>query len=93
MSLRSSSQLLTIEYQCRANFFQKSQDISNILNVGYSNKILDIYANMLLESNALFMLSSQIATEDQKNTAADYIISNGFNRTGPDGYVQNNYWE
>lgn len=38
------------------------------------------------------MLSSNIATEDQKNTAADYIISNGYNRTGPDGYVQNNYW-
>lgn len=93
MSLRTPAQLLTIEYQCRANLFQKSQDISNILNVGCSGSIHVIYDNMLLESNALFMLSENIATEDQKNTAADYIISNGYNRTGADGYVQNNYWE
>lgn len=92
MSTRTESQVASILYATKANMFQKTQQISDILNSGYSDEVLDIRNKMIKQSNLIFEMEGVVASIDQKSTAADYSISNGFNRVLPSGYVQNNYW-
>jgi hypothetical protein len=92
MSTRTQTQVDSILYSTKANMFQKTQEISDILNTGYSNEVLDIRNKMFKQSNLIFVMDGIVASIDEKSVAADYSVSNNFNRVLPSGYVQNNYW-
>ena len=89
---RTDEQIDAILYRTKANMFQRTQDISNILNTGYSDQVLKIQSEMIRQSNVIFSMTGSYGTNATRSVAADYSVSNSFNRTLPSGYVQNNYW-
>lgn len=92
MSTRTDSQIDSILYATKANMFQKTQDIATVLATGYSDSILQTKDEMIKQSNVIFTMTGSVGTNAIRSVAADYSISNSFNRALPSGYVQNNYW-
>jgi hypothetical protein len=94
MKQRSDSQLAIITENIKKNQYAQVQQIATLMNTGMPyGQILELLDNILLQSNALFVMDSIYSSNSQKNACANGIGKWSLDYAAPDGYVVAGYWE
>ena len=93
MKQRSDAQLAIITDDIKQNQYGQVQGIATVMNTGMPyEQIVDLLDNILLQSNALFVMDSIYSSNAQKNACANGIGKWSLDYAAQDGYAVNGYW-
>lgn len=93
MNQRSDQQLAVIADNIRKNQYSQVQGIATLMSRGMPyEQIVDLLDNILLQSNALFVLDSIYSSNSQKNACVNGVAKWSLDYGAPDGYADVGYW-
>ena len=94
MKQRSDIQLAIITDNIKKNQYAQVQQIATLMQTGLpSEQISEYLDNILLQSNALFVMDSIYSSNAQKNACANGIGKYSLDYAAPDGYAAVGYFE
>jgi hypothetical protein len=94
MKQRSDAQLAIITDDIKQNQYSQVQLIATLMNTGMPySQIVDCEDNILLQSNALFVMDSIYSSNAQKNACANGIGKWSLDYAAADGYAVIGYWD
>jgi hypothetical protein len=94
MNQRSDEQLAIITDNIKQNQYAQVQQIATLMQTGMPyEQILEYMDNILLQSNALFVMDSIYSSNAQKNACANGIGKYSLDYAAPDGYAVIGYFE
>lgn len=94
MKQRSDEQLAIITENIKKNQYSQVQGIATLMQTGMPyEQIVDLLDNILLQSNALFVMDSIYSSNAQKNACANGIGKWSLDYGAPDGYAVVGCWE
>jgi hypothetical protein len=94
MRQRSDEQLAIITDNIKQNQYAQVQQIATLMQTGLpSEQISEYMDNILLQSNALFVMDSIYSSNAQKNACANGIGKEALDYAAPDGYAVAGYFE
>jgi hypothetical protein len=94
MNQRSDEQLAIITHNIKQNQYAQVQQIATLMQTGMPYEQISEYMdNILLQSNALFVMDSIYSSNAQKNACANGIGKYSLDYAAPDGYAVIGYFE
>ncbi len=94
MNQRSDQQLAIITENIKKNQYSQVQGIATLMNTGMPyEQIVDLLDNILLQSNALFVLDSIYSSNSQKNACVNGVAKWSLDFGAQDGYAVVGYWD
>jgi hypothetical protein len=94
MKQRSDEQLAVITNNIKKNQYSQVQQIATLMNTGLPSETISEYLdNILLQSNALFVMDSIYSDNAQKNACANGIGKWSLDYAAQDGYAVIGYFE
>lgn len=94
MKQRSDEQLAVITNNIKKNQYSHVQQIATLMNTGLPSETISEYLdNILLQSNALFVMDSIYSDNAQKNACANGIGKWSLDYAAQDGYAVIGYFE
>jgi|688.fasta_scaffold583231_2 hypothetical protein len=94
MNQRSDEQLAIITDNIKQNQYAQVQQIATLMQTGMPYEQISEYMdNILLQSNALFVMDSIYSSNAQKNACANGIGKYSLDYAAPDGYAVIGYFE
>jgi hypothetical protein len=94
MKQRSDIQLAIITDNIKQNQYAQVQQIATLMQTGMPfEQIVYLLDNILLQSNALFVMDSIYSSNAQKNACANGIGKRTLDYAAPDGYAVIGYFE
>ena len=94
MKQRSDIQLAVITENIKQNQYAQVQQIATLMQTGMPYEQISEYMdNILLQSNALFVMDSIYSSNAQKNACANGIGKWSLDYAAPDGYAVIGYFE
>jgi hypothetical protein len=94
MNQRSDEQLAIITDNIKQNQYAQVQQIATLMQTSMPYEQISEYMdNILLQSNALFVMDSIYSSNAQKNACANGIGKYSLDYAAPDGYAVIGYFE
>jgi hypothetical protein len=94
MNQRSDEQLAISTDNIKQNQYAQVQQIATLMQTGMPYEQISEYMdNILLQSNALFVMDSIYSSNAQKNACANGIGKYSLDYAAPDGYAVIGYFE